>query len=43
MHALNDENYNPKMLNLYVQENVILNENVKQPTNENNNTNNYAW
>ena len=34
MHALNDENYNPKRLKLYIQENLILNDYVKQPTNE---------
>jgi len=34
MHALNDENYNSERLNLYMQENIILNDNVKQPTNE---------
>jgi len=31
MHVLNDETYNPNRLNIYMQENVILNE---QPTNE---------
>jgi len=29
MHALNDKNYNPKRLNLYMQENIILNDDVK--------------
>jgi len=33
MHALNDENYNPKRPNLYIQGNVIINNDVKQPTN----------
>jgi len=28
MHALNDENYNPKRFNLYMHENVILNDDV---------------
>jgi len=34
MHAINDENYNPKRLNLYMRRNVILNDDVKQLTNE---------
>jgi len=34
MHALNDKNCNPKRLNLYMQEKVILNDDVKQSTNE---------
>jgi len=29
MYALNDENYNLKRLNLYMQGNVILNDDVK--------------
>ena len=42
MHALNDENYNPKRLYLYMQGNVTLNDDVKQLTNEINNSNKYA-
>ena len=42
MHALNDENYNPKRLNLYMQENAFLNDDVKQLTIEINNSNKYA-
>ena len=33
MHALNYENYNPKMLNLYMRGNVIIDD-VKQLANE---------
>jgi len=42
MHALNDENCNPNWLNLYMQGNVILNDDVKQPTNEINKHHNFA-
>jgi len=34
MHALNNKNYNPKRLNLYMKRNIILNDDVKQPTNK---------
>ena len=42
MHAPNDENYNSKRLNLCMQRNIILNDDVKQPTSEINKHHNYT-
>jgi len=42
MHALNDDNCNPNRLNLYMQGNVIVNDDVKQLTMRSININNFA-